>query len=50
MNELSKIRIKLNQIATKANSTNDIDKDYYKEQVNYMKEFTEQIKEKYLFY
>ena len=50
MNELSKIGINLNQIATKANSTNDIDKDYYKEQVNYMKEFTEQIKEKYLFY
>lgn len=50
MNELSKIGINLNQIAMKINSTNEIDKDYYKEQVNAMQEFTKQIKQKYLFY
>ena len=40
MNELSKIGINLNQIATK---------EYYKEQVNEIKNFTSLIKEKYLY-
>ena len=49
MNELSKIGINLNQIATKVNSTNEFDKEYYKEQVNEIKNFTSLIKEKYLY-
>ena len=39
MNELSKIGINLNQV----------DKEYYKEQVNEIKNFTSLIKEKYLY-
>ena len=49
MNELSKIGINLNQIATKVNSTNELDKKYYIEQVNEIREFTKLIKEKYLY-
>ena len=49
MNELSKIGINLNQIAAKINTTNEIDKDYYKEQVTEMRNITKQIKEKYLY-
>lgn len=49
MNELSKIGINLNQIATKVNSTNEFDIEYYKEQVNEIKKFTSLIKEKYLY-
>lgn len=49
MNELSKIGINLNQIAAKVNSTNELDKDFYKEQVKEMREFTRQIKERYLY-
>lgn len=49
MNELSKIGINLNQIARKLNSTNEFDKNYYKEQVNEMRNLTKQIKEKYLY-
>lgn len=49
MNELSKIGINLNQIATKVNSTNEFDIEYYKEQVNEIKNFTSLIKEKYLY-
>ena len=49
MNELSKIGINLNQIATKVHSTNEFDKEYYKEQVNEIKNFTSLIKEKYLY-
>ena len=49
MNELSKIGINLNQIATKLNSIDEFDKDYYKEQVNEIRKFTSLIKEKYLY-
>ena len=48
MIELSKIGVNLNQIAYKANKTNVIDKDYYKELAKEWQEFSRQVKSKFL--
>jgi di/tripeptidase len=48
MKQLSKIGVNLNQIAYKANSTNDIDKDFYKNEAEEWHEFARKVKSKYL--
>ena len=48
MTGLSKIGVNLNQIAYKANKTNLIDKDYYKELANEWQEFSREVKSKFL--
>ena len=48
MKQLSKIGVNLNQIAYKANSTNHIDKDYYKEEAEKWNKFAKEVKKKFL--
>ncbi len=48
MKQLSKIGVNLNQIAHKANATNEIDKEYYKIEAKKWKELSKEIKEKFL--
>lgn len=48
MKELSKIGVNLNQIAYRANKTNNIDKNYYKELADEWLEFSRQVKSKFL--
>lgn len=48
MKQLSKIGVNLNQIAYKANSTNKIDKDFYKKEAEEWHKFAREVKEKYL--
>ena len=48
MKQLSKIGVNLNQIAKKANQTNKIDKDYYKNEAEIWHKFSEDIKNKFL--
>lgn len=48
MKQLSKIGVNLNQISSKANSTDLIDKDYYKELANEWQEFSRKVKAKFL--
>lgn len=48
MKELSKIGVNLNQIAYRANKTNSIDKNYYKELADEWLEFSRQVKSKFL--
>lgn len=48
MKQLSKIGVNLNQIAHKANSTNNIDKDYYNQEAKNWNELSREIKSKYL--
>ena len=48
MKQLSKIGVNLNQIAHKANSTNEIDKDYYKQEAEEWHKFARAVKQKYL--
>lgn len=48
MKQLSKIGVNLNQIAYKANSTNDIDKDYYKKVADEWHRFAREVKQKFL--
>ena len=48
MKELTKIGVNLNQIAHKANITNDIDKDFYNQEAKKWNEISRQIKNKYL--
>lgn len=48
MKQLSKIGVNLNQIAYKANSTNKIDKDYYKQEAEEWHAFAREVKKKYL--
>ena len=48
MKQLSKIGVNLNQIAFKANSTNDIDKDYYKKVADEWHRFAREVKQKFL--
>lgn len=47
MKQLSKIGV-LNQIAHKANITNDIDKDFYKRETQEWHKFAREVKKKYL--
>lgn len=48
MKELTKIGVNLNQIAHVANSTNNIDKDFYNQEAKKWNEISRQIKNKYL--
>ena len=48
MKQLSKIGVNLNQISSKANSTNIIDKDYYRELANEWQSFSREVKTKFL--
>lgn len=48
MKQLSKIGVNLNQIAHKANITNDIDKDFYKREAQEWHKFAREVKKKYL--
>ena len=48
MKQLSKIGVNLNQIAHKANSTNVIDKDFYKNEAEEWHKFAREVKKKYL--
>ena len=48
MKQLSKIGVNLNQIAHKANSTNVIDKDFYKNEAEEWHKFAREVKMKYL--
>ena len=48
MKQLSKIGVNLNQISSKANSTNIIDKDYYRELANEWQAFSREVKTKFL--
>ena len=48
MKQLSKIGVNLNQIAYKANSTNKIDKDYYKQVADEWHSFAREVKRKFL--
>jgi hypothetical protein len=48
MKQLSKIGVNLNQIAHKANSTNNIDKDLYKIESEEWHKFAREVKKKYL--
>ena len=48
MKQLSKIGVNLNQIAHKANSTNNIDKDFYKSEAEEWHKFAKEVKSKYL--
>lgn len=48
MKQLSKIGVNLNQIAKKANQTNKIDKNYYKNEAEIWHKFSEDIKNKFL--
>lgn len=48
MKQLSKIGVNLNQIAHKANSINEIDKDYYKTEAKKWNDISKEIKEKFL--
>lgn len=48
MKQLSKIGVNLNQIAYKANSTNKIDKDYYKTEAEKWHKFAKEVKQKFL--
>ena len=48
MKQLSKIGVNLNQIAHKANSTNNIDKDFYKIEAEEWHKFAREVKRKYL--
>ena len=48
MKQLSKIGVNLNQIAHKANSTNNIDKDFYKSEAEEWHKFAREVKKKYL--
>ena len=48
MKQLSKIGVNLNQIAYKANSTNNIDKDYYKKETEMWHKFAREVKKKFL--
>ena len=48
MKQLSKIGVNLNQIAYKANSTNKIDKDYYKTEAEEWHKFAREVKQKFL--
>ena len=48
MKQLSKIGVNLNQIAHKANSTDDIDKDLYKNEAEEWHKFAREVKNKYL--
>ena len=48
MKQLSKIGVNLNQIAKKANQTNKIDKDYYKNEAEIWHKFSEDIKNRFL--
>ena len=48
MKQLSKIGVNLNQIAHKANSTNNIDKDFYKIEAEEWHKFAREVKKKYL--
>ena len=48
MKQLSKIGVNLNQIAYKANSTNNIEKDYYKQEVEEWHKFAKEVKQKFL--
>lgn len=48
MKQLSKIGVNLNQIAHKANSTNNIDKDFYKRESEEWHSFAKEIKRKFL--
>lgn len=48
MNQLSKIGVNLNQIAHKANSTNNIDKNYYKQEAEEWHKFANDVKNRFL--
>lgn len=48
MKQLSKIGVNLNQIAHKTNSTNKIDKDYYKTEAEKWHKFAKEVKQKFL--
>lgn len=48
MKQLSKIGVNLNQIAHKANATNEIDKDYFKAEAKNWNDISKKIKEKFL--
>lgn len=48
MKQLSKIGVNLNQIAYKANSTNNIEKDYYKQEAEEWHKFAKEVKQKFL--
>ncbi|MBQ9298828.1 MAG: plasmid mobilization relaxosome protein MobC [Clostridia bacterium] len=48
MKQLSKIGVNLNQIAHKANSINNIDKDYYNQEAKNWQELSREIKSKFL--
>lgn len=48
MNQMSRIGNNLNQIARKANETNEIDKEQYKILAEQWREFTKDVKKKFL--
>lgn len=48
MKQLSKIGVNLNQIAHKANATNNIDKEYYKQEAENWHRFAREVKNKFL--
>lgn len=48
MKQLSKIGVNINQIAHKANSTNNIDKDFYKKESEEWHSFAREVKKKFL--
>lgn len=48
MKQLSKIGVNLNQIVYKANSTNNIEKDYYKQEAEEWHKFAKEVKQKFL--
>ena len=48
MKQLSKIGVNLNQIAHKANATNNIDKEYYKKEADNWNKFAREVKNKFL--
>ena len=48
MKQLSKIGVNLNQIAYKANITNNIEKDYYKQEAEEWHKFAKEVKQKFL--
>jgi hypothetical protein len=48
MKQLSKIGVNLNQIAHKANATNNIDKEYYKKEAENWNRFAREVKNKFL--
>ena len=47
MKQLSKIGVNINQIAHKANSTNNIDKDFYKKESEEWHSFAREVKKKF---